>query len=327
MAGLMEQRGSRLRGFLLALAMSAAALALVYLVGGVSPEQLRAEWRAADSALILAAMALSLLMHVLMGGHKLWLVLRGMGVEISLLEAFKLRLGEGPLRLIIPLKGGELAAILFFHRDRGMSVGDATGALAMDRGLNLLANTAWLLAGLALGQVQVGAGGLAAVIGLLALGLVLLLWTPCHGALLRAVHALLPGRAARFADGVLSPLQKLSTGRKAGLLAYTLLFVSRPILICSLVLAAFRAHIPLARVMVYTTLSLFAGMIPGPLLGIGPREAAMQALAGPDLPAGSGVAVSVGFMLTVCMYLVPYLAGVPWVAWFLRRLARQDRGR
>ena len=311
----------RLRGLLISFGLSLMLLPLIYFTSGIRLDRMVNEWHGADGSLLLIAMVFSVLVHVLVGGHKLWLILRGMGLEISLVQAFKLRLGEGPLRLIIPLKGGELVAVFFLNRVKAMPLGDAAGALVFDRGLNLMGSCFWLGLGISLAPGLGSVRGIAAVAGLLSAGLIFLLFSPLHDLLIRLAGSVSLGRVGRFFAGMLSPWRDLTVARKLLLFAYTLLFVSRPIVICSLILASFQISLGTARLLVYTTLSLFAGMIPGPLMGIGPREAAMQALVGQELPHGSGAALSVGFLLTVCMYLVPFLAGLPWVPWFLGRIA------
>jgi len=314
-------------GFLAALLLSLVLLPLIYYIAGVDLERLRVEWRSADGGLLVTALVIAVLTHVLMGGYKWWLVLRGIGVPITMMEAFRIRLGEGPLRLLIPLKGGELVTILFFHRAKDLPLGNATGALAFDRSLSMMASVTWLLVGIGLTPALGTAMNMAAVGAVLAGAMVFLTSASLQGWLLRLSERLLPGKVGRFVAGALSPWRSMALRRKLGLYAYCLIYVSRPMVICHLIAAAFGLILTLPRLLIYTTLSIFAGMIPGPLLGIGPREAAMQALVGADLPPGSGVPLSIGFMLTVCVYLVPYLAGVPWVPWFLRRIVRPGDGK
>jgi uncharacterized membrane protein YbhN (UPF0104 family) len=159
-------------------------------------------------------------------------------------------------------------------------------------------------------------------------GLALLVARPLHGLATEVILRRIPARVSGALAGLLSPWRRLSTGARLGLLGYTLIYVSRPILLCALIAAAFSVEVPLARLMVYTNLALFAGLIPGPLMGIGPREATLEALLARELSAGSGVGLSVAFLLTAAMYLVPLLSGLPLTPWFLRRLVRRgDRER
>lgn len=312
--------GGKKRWWLAAsLGISGALVILLYLKTGVRLERLLLEWRQADPLLIGAAMLLSTLIHVLTGGHKLWLLLRWLGVAIPLRELFLVRLGEGPLRLVIPFKGGDLGAALFFHRRAGIPPGEAAGVILFDRALNLFGTSAWLLLGLVLAPGLLP-GGRAVVGGVLAAGLLVLLLKPLHLGIAQLIGKLAPPRVSRVITGVLAPWRTLSSGARVLLLAYTLVFVSRPILLCALTLAAFQVSLPSAHLMVYTNLALFAGLIPGPLMGIGPREATLNELLSSALPEGSGVGLSVAFLLTAAMYLVPLLVGLPLVPWFLRRL-------
>ena len=301
------------------LGISAGLVLLLYLKTGVRLERLLVEWSQANALIIGAAMLLSVLIHVLMGGHKLWLLLRWLGVEIPLGEVFMVRLGEGPLRLLIPFKGGDLGAALFFHRRVGLGLGEAAGVILFDRVLNLLGTSAWLLLGLVLAP-DLLPGGTGVVGGVLATGLLVLLIRPLHLQFARIIRQRAPERLSHALTSLLAPWRTLSTGARVVLLAYTLIFVSRPMLLCALMLAAFQVSLPPAHLMVHTNLALWAGLIPGPLMGIGPREATLEALFSSALPAASGVGLSVAFLLTAAMYLVPLLVGLPLAPWFLRRL-------
>ncbi len=312
-------------GLAVSVGISGLLIVLLYLKAGVRLERLAQEWTQASAPILALAMLLSVGIHVFMGGHKLWLLVRWLGVKIPLRDIFLVRLGEGPLRLVIPFKGGDLAAALFINRQGGASIGEAAGAIVFDRVLNLLGTSSWLLIGLALAPGLLPGGGAIVVGAVLVVGLVLLMSRPLHQLLTDAIRAKLPERVGRGLTGLLAPWRNLNTGARLSLLGYTLIYVSRPMILCALIAAAFSVEVPPARLMVYTNLALFAGLIPGPLMGIGPREATLEALLAQELPAGSGAGLSVAFLLTAAMYLVPLLVGLPLVPWFLRRLVRAEK--
>ena len=313
-------------GLLVSVGISVLLIILLYLKAGVRLERLAQEWSQASAPILALAMLLSVGIHVFMGGHKLWLLVRWLGVKIPLRDIFLARLGEGPLRLIIPFKGGDLAAALFLNRQGGAPLGEAAGAVLFDRVLNLLGTSTWLLIGLALAPGLLPGGGAAVVGVVLVAGLALLMSRPLHNLLTETIRHRLPEKLSEALAGLLSPWRTLNMGARLALMGYTLIYVSRPMILCALIAAAFSVEVPPARLMVYTNLALFAGLVPGPLMGIGPREATLEALLARELPAGSGAGLSVAFLLTAAMYLVPLLVGLPLVPWFLRRLVRTEEG-
>ncbi len=298
-------------------------LALTHFLG-VRAGALDQAWRQADGALLLLAVLFSSLWYFTVSVIKLQLLLLGLGVDVRFREVLFFRLGEGPLKLVVPFKGAELFSMLFFWRHKQMPVADAAGALAFDKGLNVLATTAFLLLGVALSSSLVAGQRVLLMAGAGAALLVLLLCRPLQDRL-AGLAGRLPGGAGRLALGLLRPLRQLPLPRRLGLLALALVHVLRPYVACYLILAAYHQVPALDQLLVYTSLAVFAGLVPGPAMGIGPREAVLAGLFGDQLQGGGPVALSVGLLLTVALYLVPYGAGLPWIPWFLRRLAGLER--
>jgi len=137
-------------GLALSLAVSAATIAFLWLWKGIRLDALVSEWNRADKWILAAVIVLSAAFHIFVGAHKQWCVLRAMGVDFSYGDALRLRLGTGPLRVLVPLEAGELVNIVFFWRHKQMRFGRATGAMVFDRGLNLIGASFWLMVGLAL---------------------------------------------------------------------------------------------------------------------------------------------------------------------------------
>lgn len=318
---------SRVRLLLWSLAGAAAsALILWWLVAHLQLRwpDLRAAWDGADQPLLLLIGVLSVTWHVLLGAHKLQLVLGRLGVAISLGDAVRLRLGEGPLRMVLPLRGGELLTVLFFWRDRKMPLADAAGALAFDRGLNLLGLSLWLLVGLLLLPDLPALHRLLGAVALVGGGGLLLFVTPLQRLLIRAAEAL-HGRLGCFVAGFLSPFVRLSPGWKLTLAGYGVLFTMRPLLVCWALFLAHGVVLAAGPTLAYGALSVLAGTLPGPLLGIGPREGAVAMLFAGQVPAGSAVPLAVGLLLSVAVHLLPMTVGLPWAGWFLRRVARKTK--
>lgn len=315
----------RVLRFLLGLGLSLGILSLLHVKTGLHLSMLVGEWRRADQGLLLLTLGLSTAFFVLFGAHKLWLVFRARGLEMPFSEVLRVRLGEGPLRLVLPLKAGELATVIYLWQRRAVPGSEAVGAVAFDRALNILAQGVWLVLGLLALPEPWAREPLIATTTVLLLGLIVLFASPLHQGL-EALAGRLHPRIGRLVAGLLVPFRSIPPGRKLLLLGYGLLFVTRPLWVCWLLFAALGHRPHPARILTYTALAIFAGSIPGPLLGIGPREATLQALFAPQFPEGSGVPLSVTLLFTGVVYLVPFLVGLPWVPWLLRTLAARRAG-
>ena len=88
--------------------------------------------------------------------------------------------------------------------------------------------------------------------------------------------------------------------------------VLRPIIVCYLLFFAFGSPAAAARVLVYTAVAIFAGHLPGPLMGMGAREGALVSLASQEA-GGEEAALGIGLLLSLLVYVGPMLLGLPWV--------------
>jgi hypothetical protein len=313
------------------LAFSATVLALLWRWHGLGLDQLLHEWRRADKTLLLLVIVGSATFHILVGAHKQGLILRWLGVDIGFGEMLRVRLGTGPLRLMLPLSAGEYVQIVYFWGHRRMSLGHASGALVFDKGVNLLGATFWLALGFAVLPDAVAPAG-AAPRSLLARWLpfaaVLLLYCAVFFvprvlalgvALARRIHA----RVGTLAEGLAAPFIEFSVRRKLLFVAYGIAFQLRPLLVCLGLLAAYHLPHQVEHVAAYGSIAVFAGYTPGAMVGMGPREVAVvQTFSRLGAPADA--LFSVGLLMTFAQNVLPMMLGVPWLIWFVRRLRRRE---
>jgi hypothetical protein len=321
----------RLLGLVASVAFSGTILALLWRWHGLGLDQLHHEWHTADKRLLLIVIVGSTLFHIFVGAHKQGLILRYMGVDIGYGEMLKVRMGTGPLRLMLPLSAGEYVQIVYFWGHRRMPLGHATGALVFDKGVNLLGAAFWLTLGLAIlpdiGRLTGGAprslllrwAPLVAV--LLLFGLIFfvprtLVWGV---GLARRLHR----RVGDLAGGLTAPFVEFSVGRKLLLVVYGVAFQLRPLLVCLGLLAAYHLPHEGQHVMAYGSIAVFAGYTPGAMAGMGPRElAVVQTFS--KLGAPADALFSVGLLMTFAQNVLPMMLGVPWLIWFVRRLRRRE---
>jgi hypothetical protein len=321
----------RLLGLAASVAFSLTVLALLWRWYGLGLDQLHHEWHTADKSLLLAVVVGSTLFHIFVGAHKQGFILRSMGVDIGFAEMLRVRLGTGPLRLMLPLSAGEYVQIVYFWGHRRMPLGRASGALVFDKGINLLGATFWLALGFAiLPEVARTAG--AAPRSLLARWAPLAAVLVLYGIIFFAPRLLSSGvglarrihrKAGDLAQGLAEPFVEFSLGRKLLLVVYGVAFQLRPLLVCLGLLAAYHLPHQPEHVMAYGSIAVFAGYTPGAMAGMGPREVAVVQTFS-KLGAPVDALFSVGLLMTFAQNVLPMILGVPWLIWFVRRLRRRE---
>lgn len=284
------------------------------------------------------------LWHALQQLDPLWLVpavLIGMGTQVlaspdrfrRLLAAtghplpyrtlLAMRLGAGLLRLLTPLKAGGLADLAFLQRRHGVPGALVGGCLAYDRLLNLLGLLVWLIIGLVLSTDRLLSPALVAGLALAATGLAACV---LHAGLARRAEHLsqwLHPRAGRLASQLLAPVSATPLSARAGLLLYALAYQASPWLTGWLLCQAADLPVGPAAAMIAVNAAMLAAQLPGPLAGIGPREATLvytlQGLGPPD------TLLAVGLALSAVISVLPLLVGTPWTGWYLTQVVAPDR--
>lgn len=306
------------------LAGSVAILAFLYFRKGLDGRTLAHEWQRADKSILSATILLSACFHVFVGADKLWRVLRAMQVRVPYPEILRIRLGAGPLRMLVPLKAGDILNVLYFWRHKQMAFGRASGAILFDRGLNALGAIFWLLMGL---LMLPGFSVHRQVLLLVGVGAAYVLLVFCRP--LQELAIVVAGRLSRklerFVRGIFAPFQEFSVRAKVFFLAYGLAFQLRPLLVCYALFRAYGVAPPFPHILAYGSVAVLTVHIPGPPVGLGAREAAIVTLfAG---AASDSVLFSVGLLMTISVHIVPMILGIPWIGWFLRMLwSAPERG-
>lgn len=317
-------RARQAAGLLASLLISAAAIWALARHEAVSGEQLRGAWGLLDPGWLAAAAGVAVLFIVGVGADKLRRAVTALGAELGLAEALRLRLGSGPVRLILPGRVGGLMNVIYLSRLKGLSAGEASGVLAFDRGLNLAGQLVWILAGLLLLEPPLEPW-LTGLIAAALAGVVAVFFTPplhrAAAALAQRIHPRLGG----FARGLLSPFARFPIRVRAGLMAYGVLYQTCPFVICALLFRAFGYPVALAEAMIFINLANLAAQVPGPFAGVGPREAVLVTLFTGQAPPE--VLLAVGLLVSLLLHGTLLIGGLPWVPWYVGRLAAPAEAR
>jgi len=313
---------SRGAGIFVHLAMSLAILAAIYFYKKIDVGTLRAEWEKINGAALVITIVFSAAVHIFVGAHKLWRILSAMGVDITYGEVLKVRLGAGPIRLLAPLDAGELVNILYFCRHEKMPLGRASGAMVLDKGLNLIGITYWLLLGLIL---LPDVSSLQQIVLVAALGVSYIAFffcVPLHNSFVRVATRLHP-KVGRFTEGLLAPFREFAPVTKLYFLFYGVLFSLRPLVVCFLLFYMHGVRINAIQVLTGASIAIMAGHIPGTVVGMGPREWVIsEVFSG---VASTEVILSVAIMMTLTVHVIPMIVGVPWVLWFIKKTTLRNQ--
>ena len=308
-------------GLALSLAVSAAMIAFLWFWKGIRMDALASEWNRADKWILAAVIVLSAAFHIFIGAHKMWMVLRAMRVNIGYGEALQVRLGGGPLKTVVPLEAGELVNVLYFWHHKKMPFGRASGAMIFDRGLNLIGTSFWLLVGIILLADLAAEWQAILLIGTGAAYGLFFFFAPLHGLLVRLATRLVP-KMGRFFEGILAPFREFTVGQKLFFMLYGAFFQMRSMVVCYFLFQAYGIDVDIRHAVGYIPMAVLAGHMPGVVMGAGPREAAIVELFSAYAPPD--VLLSVGLLMTISVHAIPIFLGIPWVAWFLKRLLRKE---
>jgi glycosyltransferase 2 family protein len=249
--------------------------------------------------------------------------------RIGLWPATRLILGASTLNLVLPSKMGDLAKGLALTGKHGFDAKLAVALVVMERSLDMAALLFWGV----LALVWVGADQPllllpAAGIGALLL-LLLILLSPLRLAsrLLELGGRVLPGKGGRWLTGFAGEWQEAvrwfwSDKRRVLSVSLVSLAIWGGHLAQFWLFAQGLGQVPFLDNMAFATLAILAGLLPFTMAGIGTRDAAILFLYAPYVTPGAAAVLGV---LATLRYLIPAIAGLPFMGDYLQRGAREPR--
>jgi len=249
--------------------------------------------------------------------------------RIGLWPATRLILGASTLNLVLPSKLGDVAKGVVLTGRYGLDAKLAVALVVMERSLDMAALLFWgVLAMLWVGRDEplmllaaAGTGGL--------LLLLLILLSPLRLAsrLIALGGSIAPGRAGHWLGGFADEWQAAmrwfwsDRRRVAGVWAVSLAIWGGHLAQFWLFAQAL-GQMPFLDNMAFATLAILAGLLPFTMAGIGTRDAAIVLLYAPYLSAGAAAVLGV---LATSRYLLPALAGLPFMGDYIRRGPQEPR--
>ena len=254
----------------------------------------------ADISFIMSALFIAV-MSPLLTSSRLKLFLSATGTQISYSRCFMANLCGLSLNLFLPARGGDLVKLAFLRKNEQPSWGILAGVALLERGFDVLALSLLGLAGsliLGLHEAAIATGiiSIAATTGLLILP--------------RMRSMPIIGEKAKSFSKVVVEANK----RKVRLLkcfCVCCLCWTANLMIMGLLLKALDGTISITYAFAITPPSIFAGLVPVSLWGVGTRDGALAYfLEGITAPE---IAISAGFLYTALVYWLLGLLGTPFL--------------
>lgn len=249
--------------------------------------------------------------------------------RIGLWPVTRLILGASTLNLVLPSKLGDLAKGLVLTGRYGFDMKLAVAIVVMERSLDMAALLFWgvlalLWVGWGNGWLMLAAAGTGGL--LILLGLLL---SPLRIAsrMIALAGRIAPGRIGRWLTGFAAEWQEAvlwfwsDRKRVTGVAAVSLLIWGGHLAQFWLFAQAL-GSVPFLDNMAFATLAILAGLLPFTMAGIGTRDAAILFLYAPFLTPGAAAVLGV---LATLRYLIPAIAGLPFMGDYLNR-TRQGAG-
>jgi uncharacterized membrane protein YbhN (UPF0104 family) len=290
-------------GFLLRCAGATLALASICYI--VDLQKLSKAITQADISFILTALFIAF-MSPLLTSFRLKLFLLATGTQISYSRCFIANLCGLSLNLFLPARGGDLVKFAYLRKNEQPSWGVLAGVALLERGfdvlaLSLLGFTGSLMLGLHDTAIAAGIITISAITGLLVL--------PRMGSMP------IIGKKAKSFSKVVVEVNKRKV-RLLGCFCVCCLCWTANLMIMGLLFNALDNGYSLSLAFAVTPPSIFAGMVPVSLWGIGTRDGALAYfLQGITVPE---IAISAGFLYTALVYWFLGIIGTPFLL-FARR--------
>ena len=226
------------------------------------------------------------------------------------------RLGSQPLKLALPVKGGEAFRALYMSRRQAVPLTDAVASILFDMFLVASAQLTFLCVGLLLAEGPI-TRALLPTAGLFCLALFLASrWTQNLALKVAArIHPKLHQKLEQLAHGFL----KFPLTTKLRLFALSLCVEATELASMVLVCATLGLDIPVLTIITYMPAVMFFTLIPITISGLGTRELAIVFLF-----VGYATQVeltSAALLFTAVEFILPALVGCLFLPPFLARLA------
>ncbi|MGF1513519.1 MAG: lysylphosphatidylglycerol synthase transmembrane domain-containing protein [Elainellaceae cyanobacterium] len=251
--------------------------------------------------------------------------------KLNALEANRLILAASSLNMVLPSKMGDIAKA-YFMRDRGgISGALAVSLVVFEKACDMLSLLLWCVFGLIFYQPKNALFLLAtaAIFSGLVFGSLILASPRAATVTFRSAQKLAPGKLRPKLAAMHQSWEAMHryvwrsdrlltiTGMSVGIWLLHLLQIWFFIL-------ALNAWVPFLTNLALSPLAILAGLLPLTFAGVGTRDAALIAFYAPFFNAQVGAALG---LLCTSRYLLPAVAGLPFLERYLSALGSSDRTR
>jgi uncharacterized membrane protein YbhN (UPF0104 family) len=273
---------------------------------------------------LLAALVISFAANCWLASEKWRFIIRRLGLDLSLREAFMLKMSSGLIKSVLPFRSGEASRVVYLKRAHGFSLTASSVSLIVELGSNLLVFAVLIPAFGLLLKANPGGCLLPLILLVAAGGLAVLLAarTPLRGAIIRGTERIPWVRARSAARAALSAPGRFSRKDWRLVLGYSLLIQSGKFATFYLISRSLGFTLSLPSYLVVLPLSILVSTVPLTFLGMGIREYSLVEiipLFDPAIP--SALLLGSALLFSAVEYIFPVLLGVFWLKPFFDGLA------
>ena len=276
-ASVMKNKTLKFRNWLLWVCSIAMSTGLLAWAGyRLNPDITFAHLRDLNPHFLALLVVAALIKNAVVIPVKLKWILAVDSVRISYFESVMLRLTGLFLRLLLPLKLGDAARIIYLKRTHDYRASQGVGFLLFDKVTSLIGFGLLVLIGV---SAVPGARVWAIPLGLVLAFLLLLVVTPVSGWVVEHVPRL-PDRLRRIFDEIVRLFNRVAMRERWGLLIYSIAIEAYNLLFFYLAFRALGLHVPASSILICVPAIYMATALPVTVGGLGIRENAVILLLG-----------------------------------------------
>ena len=277
-------------------------------------------WHTAYNALsphLIFATALVLLAHIFLASERLRLVLWDMGLKLKVSEGILIRMGCSPMKLLVPLKAGELLKPFYLSRNHSLPFASGLSAIVFDKLIVLISLVPFML----LAAILSGHLFLMIWAGILFICTVLLFVSGFRNLLLK-LAGFFGERIHGLAVKLLSSFEAVSVKSSLQIIFYTVILNAIEIYLFFVCFEVTGVSTGIIQDYNAIFIAQMAGLLPFFVSGIGGREAALLLYLGNG--TNESAILAGGILFSVFGRMLIHFLGLLWMPKFLSKIFQKN---
>ncbi|MFC2091245.1 lysylphosphatidylglycerol synthase transmembrane domain-containing protein [Elusimicrobiota bacterium] len=289
-----------------------SAAILIVLLSKINFSQIADVFAEAKIKWLIIALLIKLIACITVSVEKWRLILDMLGLRITLKEAFPIRVGSIPMKILSPAKLGAALRAVYMKKNYSFPLSMGILSIIIELMMNIWAAVmVVMIAGTLTGHLSAYW-----MLPVLLMHVFFLLWFRRKKGSIKNILPAWLKRKMRYTDD--EKLSDVNMVRFVSPLILSFIYILLEIIILYLLVVSLNLSIPLLEVLFFGALTILISNLPISVSGIGTREAAVCMFF--SKYGDYTVLFSLGFLFTIVVYFLPVFAGLLFMRKFLRRL-------